>query len=136
MHRYYTLVPLSGVAEIDVVTNLSAPAGKIVEPRQVKAITAFMNDRLDNWRDANGSGFGTWGNLVFLDAHHKRIALISFGTAGMYQTRPGMTYTDSGKQRELLAIRNAPGDQGAKDKDELCGLLGRRFHDAVCVLHP
>jgi hypothetical protein len=134
-HRYYQLSPLSGVVEIDVVTNLREPAGNIVKPEQVAAITAFMNARLDHWYDSHGVGFGTTGNLAFLDAHHKRIAYISFGTGGMYQTRPNMTYTDSVKRHEFQVTRNPPDKQGENDKAELCGLLGSRFQRAVCDVH-
>jgi hypothetical protein len=133
--RYYELSPLTGVAEVDVVTHMDTVAGRIVKREQVAAITAFMNARLDHWYDPHGDIFATTGDLDLLDARGKRLASIAFGPGGMYQTRPSMTYTDAAKRRQFIVIRAPRADVGAKDAAILCGLIGAKFNRTACVFH-
>jgi len=84
--------------------------------KQVAAVTALLNARRDNWFDPQGIIFATSGYLELRDAHGKLLASIDFGSGGMYQSRPTMTYRDSVKVREFEVLRE-PGWPGETDRD-------------------
>lgn len=126
-HRYYTMSPIEGIMQIDVRDVYGDVSGRLTDSARVASIVAFLNARRDRWYDPGPlildetgglslRGRGNWVN-------------ISFGRNGMYQTRKGMTYTDSVKTRDFVVVRT---ENGENDQATLCRLLGPRFQTS-CI---